>query len=162
MLLAAGAWASAQPGAETQEPVPLYTNADLLRFGPPSTDPRPVTTMSDADWDSIAAFLARADARLDAERSYELERRRVSYEERAADRQGRPRFAYPFYGFDARSSGHRYRPGSHGKPHPSQEAGLGRPIVPLHARPSLAQLQWAKATRHSGVDAFPSNARRRD
>jgi hypothetical protein len=82
-----------QPAAG--EPVPLYTNADLEKFGPPSGPNEPVWVQDKGEWQFVREFLDRAYARLDAERRHDLERA-------AMDRvppSGRPRYALPYAGY---------------------------------------------------------------
>jgi hypothetical protein len=147
-------------GAEAIEPVRVYTNADLERFGPPEAAADPAAADEDPGWEFVTEFLAREYERLDAERSFDLERRRAALEEETASRRrSRPGYYRPYLG----------HPFAHGKRHARKHraprataTSPGGRIVPLHARPSLTQRQWANATRRSGADAFPSRARRTD
>jgi len=127
---------------------PVYTNSDLERlFGPPSVDSGPVDTNDDADWEFVTEFLEREHSRIDADRSYDIERRRQRLEDDRTTRRDSPiGYGYPYYG---------YAHGNVRLGHPNRQGGR---IVPLHARPSLAR--YRKAKRLSGVDAFPSNRRR--
>jgi hypothetical protein len=136
---------------ETDDSVQLYTNADLLQFGPPA-DPAQATAVSHDEhraWEFVGDFLAREQARIAGNRSHDLERRRVDIEEETVDRRyARRGLAYPY------AYGHHFR----NDRRPVRRAGrptLGGPIVPLHARPSQAQVQRARAIRRSGTDAFP-------
>jgi hypothetical protein len=138
------------PAARADDADRVYTNLDLERlFGPPSVNTGPVVTNDDADWEFVKEFLEREHARIDADRSYELERRRQRLEtDRTTRRDAHISYGYPYY------------PYAHGNvrlSHPSRQGGR---IVPLHARPSLAQINRSKARRLSGVDAFPGNRRR--
>jgi hypothetical protein len=138
---------------EPVDPVRVYTNADLERFGPPSVDAEPAAADDDPGWEFVTEFLAREHERLDAQRSYDLERRRTDLAEEAAERRrARPVYFYPYYG-------HRFvHVGRHPRGRRVGHYGtttVGGPIVPLHARPTLAEVQRAKAIRRSGVDAFP-------
>ena len=145
---------------ETVEPVRVYTNADLDRFGPPSIDADPAAKDDDPGWEFVTEFLAREYERLDAERSYDLERRLSALEAEAAERRRvRPTYYYPYYGHAFTHVGRH--PGAHrgGTVRTTTVGGL---IVPLHARPTLAEVQRAKAIRRSGADAFPHRARRTD
>jgi len=152
---------AAQTGPRSDgEPVRVYTNADLERFGPPSVDAAPATADDDPGWEFVTEFLAREYERLDAQRSYDLERRRAALEEEAVDRRrARPIYRYPYYG-------HRFiHVGRHPRGHrvrTVRTTTVGGPIVPLHARPTLAEAQRAKAIRRSGADAFPRRSRKTD
>ena len=156
-VLAAGPLAAQTgplPGdGEPVEPVRVYTNADLERFGPPSGDAEPVAVDDDRGWEFVTEFLAREHARLDAERSHELERRRAAIEEEVAARpRARPTYYYPYYGYGY------VHVGRHHRGHRFKTVGtttVGGRIVPLHARPTLVEVQRAKAIRRSGTDAFP-------
>jgi hypothetical protein len=141
------------------EPVRVYTNADLERFGRVGVDPTPPAPDDGAEWAFVTEFLAREHARLDAERSLELERRRVTLEEEvvARDRHRsdryywRPGYAFVHTGYFERKRKHRASGAA--------TTSVGGPIVPLHARPTQALRMRAKAIRRSGADAFPSRAR---
>jgi len=122
-------------------PVRLYTNADLQE-----TVSMPVAArVENTDWDFVADFIYREHERLEAERSHELDRRRVEIEEGGfADRRhyGYPTvYAHPYAG---RTRPTTSSPGGH--------------IVPLHARPSPARMQRSRAIQRSGRDAFPSRS----
>jgi hypothetical protein len=153
--------------AQTDEAelVHVYTNADLERLGPLPVASEPVAANDDdAAWEFVAEFLAREHARLDAARAHDLDRRQVDLEEESVTRRrSYGTYVYPHH-YPYR--GHRYgdrrhRPGN-GLPHVGTPSSLGGRIVPLHARPTLAQAQRAKAIQRSGTDAFPSNARSAD
>jgi hypothetical protein len=148
------------------EDVRVYTNADLERLAPLPVDSEPVAADPDPGWQIVTEFLDREHARLDAERAHDLERRRVELEERTIDpRRSRAAYAYPFrypygvhpYGRPGKRHGGRGRFGS--VPRATTTSSVGGRIVPLHARPTLAQTQRAKAIRRSGTDAFPSRGR---
>jgi hypothetical protein len=132
--------------AAAGEDTRVYTNLDLERmFGPPSTDRGPVATHDDADWDFVTEFLDREHARIDADRSYEIERRRRSLEVDWKDRHHYHH--YPYAGYP-RGHVRTGRLDAQGQP--------GGHIVPLHARPSLALINYSRAKQRSGVDAFPA------
>lgn len=142
------------PGdGEFVEPARVYTNADLERFGPPSVDAEPAAAKDDPGWEFVTEFLAREHERLDAQRAYDLERRRADLAEETAERRrALPVYYYPCYGHrfmrvSRYPRGHRF--GNVAK------RTVGGPIVPLHARPTLAEARRAKAIRRSGADAFP-------
>ena len=156
MLLASATVATA---AEIGEPVPLYTNADLEKFGPPA-EVSPATVVEDPGWEFVIDFLERERAGIDADRAHALDQRHVGLAEDEAAR--RPAFGHGYPTFYAHPFVHRThrparaRPGVH---RGSPSNALGNRIVPLHARPSNAMRQRARAIQHSGVDAFPSNSR---
>ncbi len=80
-----------------QESVPLYTNADLEKFGPPTSAPGPVGVADEGEWQSVSEFLDREYARIDAERQYELDReeaRRLV----AAEESPSARYVVPYFG----------------------------------------------------------------
>jgi len=135
--------------------VRVYTNADLERLGPPSAGNQVRTGADDPGWEFVTEFLAREHARLDAERAWELARRRAVLEEEAALP---PRIygwsPHAFYGHPHGRSGRH--PGRRSEKGMSSRAGL---VVPLHARPSLALTARAKAIRRSGTEAVPVRAR---
>ncbi|MBZ5637975.1 MAG: hypothetical protein LAO51_04365 [Acidobacteriia bacterium] len=76
VLVAPGVLRAEPPptGTAPEESVPLYTNADLLKFGPPSGPDEAVRTRDEGEWEFVQAFLDREYARVDAERDYEIER----------------------------------------------------------------------------------------
>lgn len=138
------------PAALADDEDQVYTNLDLERmFGPPSADTGPVVTDDDTDWEFVTDFLEREHARIDADRSYDIERRRQRLDvDRTTRRSSHITHGYPYHG---------YAHGNVRLGHPSRQGGR---IVPLHARPSLALINRRKAQRLSGVDAFPGNRRR--
>ena len=147
--------APAQP-ASRQDPVRVYTNADLEKY------PLPVAAKADrqsdeSGWEFVADFIAREHERLDAERSHELNLRLVDIEEEESDDR-RQRlgigYGYPFVYAHPFSPGVRKRAGRT----PATTSGPGGHIVPLHARPSPAQVQRSMAIQRSGRDAFPSRS----
>ena len=124
------------------EPVPLYTNEDLEKFGPvPPAPDDPVYRGNDLGWEFVIEFINREHERLDAERSNALERARIRTEERENESAHRGYVPYvPSYypGFSGRRYGHV------GRAHPDRRlhelagargAGNDGRIVPLHARP---------------------------
>ena len=144
---------AAQTGAET---VRVYTNADLERLEPLAVDSAPVARHDEAEWEFVTEFLEREQAKIDADRAHRLEQRRVAIEEGfVGDRRSRSGYRIPYGIYPY---GQRYKRVSH---HGVRSPAIGGRIVPLHARPSQAQVQRAKAVRRSGTDAFPSNSRAR-
>jgi hypothetical protein len=136
------------------ETVRVYTNADLLKFGPPPESPSAPSQRhpDEESWKFVTDFIERQRARIESERRGELERRlvdaRVDELERRDERLG---VALPhYYGFGY-AYGHGrggYRGGKFANPghgvsgHLSfgsraGAAALFRPIVPLHARRPL-------------------------
>jgi hypothetical protein len=98
-VLATPAIGAGQPAPEAapDEPVPVYTNADLERFGPSDAPAGPVTTPDEGDWEFVQAFLDREYARVDTERDYEL--LRAAAAERAWLLENpRPRYVAPYRG----------------------------------------------------------------
>ncbi len=81
-----------------EEPVRLYTNADLEKFGPPTGPDAPVRVPDAGEWRIVQEFLDREHARLDAERRYELDRAALEPEV-APDEGDRLRGYFPFYGW---------------------------------------------------------------
>ncbi len=142
---------TAEPSSH-ENPVRIYTNADLEPLGSFSVATQPDEQENDSGWDFVADFIAREHARLDAERSYELNLQLVDIEqEESADRR--------YYGYPTVYA----HPYSHGVPKrngrtPATTSGPGGHIVPLHARPSPAQVQRSQAIQLSGRDAFPSRS----
>jgi hypothetical protein len=99
VLAAPGSFRAEQPvtGTAPDEPVPLYTNADLAKFGPPGGTDQPVRVQDEGKWEFVQAFLDREYARVDAEREHDL--RRAAAEGRL--RQVAPtcaRYVAPFLG----------------------------------------------------------------
>ena len=156
VLALIGLATSGVPAQAEDDPVRLYTNADLERFGEASpADTHPVDYDDEAAWRFVTEFLDREHRRLDADRAHDLAQRRAQTEENLADRATRRRS----YGVPLGVLGYGLR-GGHRPKHFRRNVHGGLPsaggrIVPLHARPSLAQLNRAKATRLSGRDAFP-------
>jgi hypothetical protein len=72
-IVAAGAWA----GAQEQEEVPLYTNADLEKYGPPETPnpapPPPARQEDDGRWEFVQEHLDREYDRIATDRRLDLE-----------------------------------------------------------------------------------------
>ncbi len=135
-----------------EDPVRLYTNADLEELGSLPVAAKPGQQADDTGWDFVADFIAREHERLDAERYHELDRRLVDIEqEETADRRD---YGYPFFYAHPYSHGVRKRQGRTR----ATTSGPGGHIVPLHARPSPAQVQRSKAIQRSGRDAFPSRS----
>jgi hypothetical protein len=160
LLAAFAATAVAAEPANREDPVRIYTNADLEEL-----DPLPVAAQADGQtdesgWESVAEFIAREHRRLDAERSYELNRRLVEIEEeQAADRRDRPGIGFASYRGYPVVYAYPYAPGvgkRAGRASWTATSGLGGRIVPLHARPTPTQVQRSKAIQRSGRDAFPN------
>jgi hypothetical protein len=159
LVLFAAAVAPIAAQTEPETTAHVYTNADLERFGPPAVDSAPVAPHDDTEWKFVTDFIEREQVRIDAERAYRLEQRRVTIEEQSVeDRRSHGRYIQPYgvYPYGNTSVRHGRKRGRHA----GSSSVLGDRIVPLHARPSGAQIQRAKAIRRSGVDAFPSNARK--
>ena len=152
LLAAFATTAVAAEAASHEHPVRLYTNADLEPLDPLSVAAKPDAQAVDSGWEFVADFIAREHERLDAERSYELKRRWVDIEEEESA--VRRYYGYPFVSAQLYSPGLRKRAGQT----PATTSGPGGHIVPLHARPSPAQVQRSMAIQRSGRDAFPSRS----
>ena len=135
---------TAEPVAH-EDPVRLYTNADLEELAPLPVAASPDAQVENTEWDFVEDFISREHERLQSERSHELDRRRVEIaQEPFVDRRyyGYPAvYAHPYSG---RTRNTTSGPGGH--------------IVPLHARPSPARMQRSRAIKRSGRDAFPSRS----
>jgi len=135
-------------GAVTgQEPVRVYTNADLEPL-PPTQQSSPEVAETGPGWEFVIDFLAEQHARIDADRSYELDGAVLDEAARRSTGNG-PRYVLPWgYG-----SPYGYRPHGNGsgracpKPRPANAAArdaraLPGPrdlVVPLHARRPLGR-----------------------
>jgi hypothetical protein len=71
--------------ARGEERVPVYTNADLAKFGPPTSAPGAPVTAPPVDPGVVQAFLDQQYARIDADRRLELERRQADREAAAQE-----------------------------------------------------------------------------
>jgi len=142
LLAASVAWVAVPAHAGDDEPVRVYTNADLEAL-PPIPVGQPVLTRDEADWQFVSDFLDRQRESLDADRAHELERARVE-SEIDARRQPEPRVLLPFYGpwlpsYAVGPGRERHR--GHRLPDAARDAGNRplrvdfSPILPLHARP---------------------------
>ena len=120
---------------------PVYTNADLEKFGPPS-ETAPVPIDEDASWEFVGDFLAREQAKIESERAADLARREVEIKQDRPPRLPRYRPAYPVYG--------NIHVGYH--PHPFR---IAIPYDHPRARPVKESKK-----KLLGSDAFPSNRRR--
>ncbi len=165
LLALAGSSASAQiTGAVPDDPdhndesVRRYTNADLERLAPIPTQPgRPATPEEvERRWAFVQSVLDEAYARIDADRSYRLERRRTDAEADALERiHSRPRYVLPYnYLLGFRHGGVPGAPPrlrhKASRLFERPDTGLFRPIVPIHARPyhtSVERIRSAGATR---------------
>ena len=114
-----------------QEPVRVYTNADLKPL--PSVE-RSSQEVADTGpgWELVIDFLAEQHARIDADRSYELDGAALDEAARRSSLDARPRYALPLaYG---------YYPWAHPQRRacaslPAPTLGSRPPlVVPLHAR----------------------------
>lgn len=148
-LLAAGSSALAQNAQaapdETDEPVRVYTNADLDDLPPlPTQETEPPTPEEIARrWAFVDSVLDRAHARIDADRRHDLDRRLTEAEAGALERvDAQPHYVLPYaYGYAPVYDGGWGKPGPgfrHQGPRSPFERPMGqlfRPIAPLHARP---------------------------
>jgi len=123
-------FASATPGARAQttdEPVRVYTNADLALLGPlpaVAADPNPASRSSEEQsWKFVADFIKQERAKIDADRAYDLERERVDNEAREDRGHGVPYLGYygyhpgPYHGRRHVHQPDRSRPPKTGIPH---------------------------------------------
>jgi hypothetical protein len=144
-------WVAAEPE------VHVYTNADLQRFELPGEtgepDPQPVET-----WGYVVDYLEREWARIDADRSHDLERARVRNDEMLRDRSTISIPYAPFYyGFRVHDRYRGNRPEQFDGDRLRGISAFRQPgHRPLHAGPTHTQIHRARALRHKGVDAFPS------
>jgi hypothetical protein len=117
--LACAAWA--------REPVRVYTNADLEPL-PATASETQAPIDSGPGWDFVIDFLAEQHARIDADRSYDLDSAALHEAARRSSLAERPHYVLPYsygyYGY-GRSCGRRPQP------QPAARAPL---VVPLHAR----------------------------
>jgi hypothetical protein len=94
-IIAAGVTVSAQE----QEEVPLYTNADLEKYGPPETpnppSPPPASQASDGRWVFVQDHLDREYSRIATDRRLDLEESLVQPAPQPVDD---GYVGYPFYG----------------------------------------------------------------
>jgi len=145
VLVAAGGTAIAQTQtADRNEPVRVYTNADLERLEPIPTQPaNPPTPEEVAQrWEFVQSVLDEAYARIDADRRHALDRRLTESRTRALDRvDSTPDYVLPYsYGYwrvgvpapHGRGDGLRKAASLLWDP---PNAALFRPITPIHARP---------------------------
>ena len=151
LLVVATAPALAQDAAGADEPVRVYTNADLERLAPIPTQPAEPPSAEEVArrWEFVQSVLDQAYARIDAERRHDLERRMTEARADALDRvDARPRYALPYSYSYVAPYGVPYR-GRDGRPatHPAASllwerpnAKLFRPIPPIHARPYASNL----------------------
>jgi hypothetical protein len=117
------------------EPVRVYTNADLATLPPIATSPPPVE--QGPGWEFVIDFLAEQRARIDADRAYEMDSALVDESVRRSREPERPRYVLPYnywngYGPSCRGGAcGPHRPGAAPRPLPG---GPRNSIVPLHAR----------------------------
>ena len=126
------------PGGDRAESVRVYTNRDLERFGPP--DDTTAAPPRDPGWEFVTDFLEREYRRLDADRAFDLERRRVEAEteaiRRRPDHWHLPVAPFVTHPVGPRRFRHGYHPGRGrgGRPH----GGFGLPSV--NSPPSV--IRW--------------------
>jgi hypothetical protein len=128
--------------------VRVYTNADLAELPPIETGQPVEGGDGELGWEFVHDFIDREHRRLDAEREWELERRAADTER---DREARYRAGsswgyygvYPYHPTYGRPD-HGKRPGNRGP-----GIGVDAPIRPLHAGPTLAERQRARAIQNA-------------
>ncbi len=157
VLVALAALAAAPLSAQSAdtETVRLYTNADLVPLEAPSAPPA-AEPVNETGWQFVVEFISREHERLEAERTHALEQRVIALEEDRLTHA--PRFR-GYYGFPYYDSRHQDR-GQKLRRDRRAPAARRQGIVPLHARPSNAQIQRANAMRYSGRDAVPQRSGR--
>ena len=152
LLLAAAAPAPAQDAAE--EPVRVYTNADLEDLEPLPTQPaEPLSEEEIARRrEFVQSVIDQSYARIDAKRRHDLERRMVEAEAQALERantESRTTLPFSYYGYPYGYSGGGGYPGvpRYDRGHPAASrlwerpnAEQFRPITPIHARPYQSNL----------------------
>ena len=114
--------------AAADEPVRVYTNADLENLEPIPTSAPPVD--AGPGWEFVIDFLAEQHARIDADRAYELDGALVDETVRRSREAARPRYVLPYnywYGYGP----HHRRPTAAPGPRPGSPRDW---VVPLHAR----------------------------
>jgi hypothetical protein len=134
--------------AVAEEPVRVYTNADLAKFGPPS-DPTVEPPRNDGEgWQFVIDFIERQHAQLKQQKDQELDRQLVEARVRELDRRSRRvgialpyYYGYGYYGYRGYAVGHKSKGGVRAGHGPvarrSALSDLHRPIKPLHARRPL-------------------------
>ena len=146
--------AVALPAVAADEEIPLYTNADLEKYGPPTSEPgeRVVDSYEDPGWEFVTDFIRRQKQHIAAERNYDLQRARVDNEAREIEQRYAPSYSpwFPYYLYPGLGHGKHKpwhgSPPAHGvlpqqpQPQPVSRAAeltqsLWRPITPLRARP---------------------------
>jgi hypothetical protein len=145
------------------EGVPLYTNADLDRmFGPApqSTAPAVSKTQSEPeDWSAIESFIDRENARIDADRQFEMQRQAYAGSGQQPMSMGGYYGGYGYYpslglGYPASTwwnkvSGRYYRPQNPQLPFGNTQ--LPRALPPGGLHPTLRSHPTAHAMSTPGV-----------
>jgi hypothetical protein len=161
----------AQPttGIDIDEPVPIYTNADLEKYAGEELPTSEVEGgMEDLGWDFVQNFIERQYRIINADRSYDLDRRMTDAEIEEIEslsRRQRYGLALPIYN-SFWGHGNRvatpYRGGGSGRkqrltravltasPAELQRATLHRRITPIHARPAPSVRQKVKFSNPTG------------
>jgi len=137
---------TAEP-ANREDPVRVYTNADLEELEPLPVGAPAEGQSDESGWKFVAEFIDREHRRLDAERAHALNRRLVEIEEEETSYRSHGFYTYPYVPGVRKRTGRRAR---------ATTSGPGGHIVPLHARPSPTMVQRSKAIQRSGRDAFPN------
>lgn len=148
--LAASVWAGDDAASD---PVPLYTNEDLEKYGDQtaSDPPKSHQDVDSPDWATVEKFLTRQYSRIDADRKWDMDRQRV-ISERIAALSVRPRYvlpwAYPFYRYRHRAVPYR-TPASLGYYRPA--------VMPSHP---VAEVHRGFAHSTPATRAIPGGGRR--
>ncbi len=161
LALLVGTAAAADPTpVPGEEPVHVYTNADLERYGTQGTA-EAVAAPAPMSFEEVEAYLGRAWARVDAERAVALDRYRARAERDLAEARlleaRRPQYVLP-WAFA--------RPLVPAVPYRTPRADVGRPASappgapaidrrPLYARPPAAVALMDSLKNVSGADSVP-------
>jgi hypothetical protein len=145
----------------------LYTNADLERFGPPSSAPPTLPPLDPGGWPFVQEFLERERAKLQEERAHELTRETLAIERERSAEADRTRRDYRYYGWPPWTVFPRI-PDPKPSPQQPKVPAVQRKFDPrfegerptLHSRPSAFDRPFGRFTDLKGEDVVPSNARR--
>jgi len=144
--------------AFAEDSVRVYTNADLERLEPIPVSQRIADPYVGSGWEFVIDFIDSEQARLDVDRTQDLDRLLVDAEvQQLRDRRDRDRLRVsPFAGFFPlhfdTSLLHPRRPDNGEIVLAPDSANR---ITPMHARPTLAMRNRAIAIQRSGADSVP-------
>jgi len=147
--------ALAETPTQGEETVPLYTNADLARFGPapapPVRDPELEARSRLEEWERVQRYLDREYARIDAARALESENRLLDGS-RDLDAREPGVFSYPGIWPDDYAGYGAWRPQRH-------HDDPGYRILPNSLGSRIIQGGHGRYSHMQGSDAFPGPAR---